>query len=109
MKNIKKIFYLFVCLIPVFCSSKEKEIKPPVQKQPHLEEKATFAAGCFWCIQPAFDKADGVIETHVGFSGGNIKNPTYEQVSTGGTGQAEAIQVSYDPQKISYQQLLDIF
>jgi peptide methionine sulfoxide reductase msrA/msrB len=70
---------------------------------------AIFAGGCFWCIQPAFDKAIGVIETVVGYCGGTEPNPTYEVVSSEKTGYRESIQITYDPAKISYDQLLDIY
>ncbi|MBO0695157.1 MAG: peptide-methionine (S)-S-oxide reductase MsrA [Verrucomicrobia bacterium] len=70
---------------------------------------AIFAGGCFWCIQPAFDKAKGVIKTVVGYSGGTEPNPTYELVSSEKTGYRESIQITYDPAKISYDQLLDIY
>lgn len=70
---------------------------------------ATFAGGCFWCMEPPFDKLDGVISTTSGYIGGHLKNPTYEEVSAGGTGHAEALQVVYDPAKISYAQLLGVF
>jgi peptide-methionine (S)-S-oxide reductase len=72
-------------------------------------EVATFAGGCFWCMQPPFDAIDGVLSTLVGYTGGEVANPTYEQVSAGGTGHAESIQVVFDPSKVSYQQLLDVF
>lgn len=72
-------------------------------------EKATFAGGCFWCMQPVFDKISGVVSTTVGYTAGRTKNPTYEEVSTGTTGHAEAIEVSYDPEKVSYAELLDAF
>lgn len=72
-------------------------------------EKATFAGGCFWCLQPVFDKIPGVISTTVGYTGGRTKNPTYEEVSTGTTGHAEAIEVHYDPEKVSYSEVLDAF
>ncbi len=71
--------------------------------------KATFAGGCFWCMQPPFDAHPGVISTVVGYSGGTKENPTYEEVTTGHTGHLEAIEVTYDPQKVSYAELLDIF
>lgn len=71
--------------------------------------KATFAGGCFWCMQPAFDHVDGVVSSTVGYTGGQTKNPTYEEVETGGTGHAESIQVTYDPAKVSYKHLLDVF
>jgi methionine-S-sulfoxide reductase len=70
---------------------------------------AILAGGCFWCIQPAFDKAKGVIKTVVGYCGGTEPNPTYELVSSEKTGYRESIQITYDPAKISYDQLLDIY
>jgi peptide methionine sulfoxide reductase msrA/msrB len=70
---------------------------------------AVFAGGCFWCIQPAFDKAKGVIKTLVGYCGGTEPNPTYELVSSEKTGYRESIQITYDPATISYDQLLDIY
>ena len=70
---------------------------------------AIFAGGCFWCIQPAFDKATGVIKTVVGYCGGTEPNPTYELVSSEKTGYRESIEITYDPAKISYDQLLDIY
>ena len=72
-------------------------------------EKATFAGGCFWCMEPPFDKLDGVISTTSGYTGGTEKGPTYEQVSAGKTGHLEAIEITYDPAKVSYDQLLDVF
>src|SRR5216683_2032496 len=71
--------------------------------------KATFAGGCFWCMEPAFEGLDGVVSTTVGYTGGHTKNPTYEDVSAGRTGHAESVQVVYDPARISYARLLDIF
>jgi len=70
---------------------------------------ATFAGGCFWCMEPPFDKLDGVISTISGYTGGTTQRPTYEQVSAGRTGHAEAVQVTYDPSKVSYEKLLDVF
>jgi peptide-methionine (S)-S-oxide reductase len=70
---------------------------------------ATFAGGCFWCMQPPFDRLAGVVSTTVGYTGGHTKNPTYEDVSAGVTGHTESIQVTYDPKKITYAQLLDVF
>ena len=73
------------------------------------QEKATFAGGCFWCMEPPYDKLDGVISVTSGYTGGHKKNPNYKEVSAGGTGHAEAVQVIYDPDKVSYQKLLDVF
>lgn len=70
---------------------------------------ATFAGGCFWCEEAVFDGVPGVIQAVSGYTGGHQKNPTYEQVSAGGTGHAEAVEVTYDPAKISYEKLLDLF
>jgi peptide-methionine (S)-S-oxide reductase len=70
---------------------------------------ATFAGGCFWCMEGPFDRVDGVVETVSGYTGGHVQDPTYEQVSAGGTGHAEAVQVTYDPDKVSYRELLEVF
>jgi peptide methionine sulfoxide reductase msrA/msrB len=70
---------------------------------------ATFAGGCFWCVEADFEKANGVIEVISGYTAGQKHNPTYEEVSAGGTGHVEAVQVRYDPEKISYNELLDVF
>jgi peptide-methionine (S)-S-oxide reductase len=72
-------------------------------------EQAILAGGCFWCMEPPYDKLPGVVSTTSGYIGGRTKNPTYEQVSTGSTGHTEAVQVVYDPKKVSYQQLLEVF
>jgi len=71
--------------------------------------KATFAAGCFWCTEEAFDKVPGVVATVSGYMGGQMKNPSYALVSTGRTGHTEVLQVTYDPKKVSYEKLLDAF
>jgi peptide-methionine (S)-S-oxide reductase len=71
--------------------------------------KATFAGGCFWCMEPPFDKLDGVISTTSGYTGGQTKNPSYEEVSSGVTGHAESVEVVFDPTKVSYTQLLEVF
>lgn len=70
---------------------------------------ATFAGGCFWCMEPAFAELPGVFSVTSGYTGGQTKNPSYEEVSAGGTGHAESVQVLYDPAKLTYEQLLDAF
>jgi methionine-S-sulfoxide reductase len=70
---------------------------------------ATFAGGCFWCMEPPFDKLDGVVSTISGYCGGHKEDPTYREVSSGTTGHTEALQVTYDPDIVSYQELLDVF
>ena len=72
-------------------------------------EKATFAGGCFWCMEAPFDTLPGVISVTVGYIGGTVENPTYEQVSAGGTGHTEAVQIVYDPSRTGYGKLLEIF
>ena len=72
-------------------------------------EVAIFAGGCFWCMEPPFDKLDGVISTTSGYTGGDVENPSYEMVSSGRTGHAEAEKIVYDPAKVSYKKLLDVF
>lgn len=72
-------------------------------------EKAAFAGGCFWCTEEAFEKVPGVVSAVSGYMGGKVENPSYEQVSTGRTGHAEAVEVTFDPAKVSYEKLLDVF
>jgi peptide-methionine (S)-S-oxide reductase len=72
-------------------------------------EKATFAGGCFWCMEHPFDEIPGVVSVTPGYTGGQKKNPTYEEVSAGGTGHAESVQIVYDPAKVTYEKLLDVF
>ena len=79
------------------------------QGQPSGLAKATFAAGCFWCTEEAMDKVPGVVSTVSGYMGGRTKRPTYEQVSSGTTGHTEAVEVTYDPSKVSYERLLEKF
>ena len=72
-------------------------------------EKATFAAGCFWCTEEAFEKVPGVVSAVSGYTGGTVKNPSYNDVSRGNTGHTEAVEVTFDPSKVSYEKLLDVF
>jgi peptide-methionine (S)-S-oxide reductase len=72
-------------------------------------EKATFAGGCFWCMEHPFDQIPGVISVTSGYTGGQKKNPTYKEVAAGGTGHAESVQVVYDPTKVTYDKLLNVF
>lgn len=90
------------------------EPAPPAQEDRHVTDsdtlkKATFGAGCFWGVEAAFRQVKGVKETAVGYSGGNVKNPTYQQVCTDRTGHAEVVQVVYNPAEVSYERLLQVF
>src|SRR5258706_12470405 len=76
---------------------------------PREPKGATFAGGCFWCMEPPFDKLPGVVATISGYTGGTKTNPTYEEVSSGTTGHAESVDVVYDPKKVTYEQLLDVY
>ncbi len=73
------------------------------------QDTAIFAGGCFWCMEPPFDKLDGVISTTSGYTSGHKKNPTYKEVSAGGSGHTEAVKIVFDPSKVSYEELLDVF
>lgn len=81
----------------------------PANPADSAKATAVFAGGCFWCLEADFDKLPGVVATESGYTGGKTPNPTYHQVSAGGTGHAEAVRVTYDPAKVSYQQLVDYF
>jgi len=98
MRTVRFIAFIFIALCFV-------DVADP---QPKLA-KATFAGGCFWCMEPPYDKLPGVISTTSGYAGGQEKDPTYEQVSAGVTGHAEVVQVLYDPAKVSYPKLLEVF
>ncbi len=83
--------------------------EPQKTGAPARLEKATFAGGCFWCMEHPFDELEGVVSVTPGYTGGHKKNPTYEEVSSGTTGHAESVQIVYDPAKITYTKLLDVF
>ena len=89
--------------------SMDDKMEKPMDKMVENARSAVFAGGCFWCTESDFEKVDGVIQVVSGYTGGRLENPTYKQVSAGGTGHVEAIKVIYDPDKVSYNQLLDVF
>lgn len=86
-----------------------ENVAPPVKSASPPLATAIFAGGCFWCVEADFEKLAGVVEAESGYSNGHLANPTYEQVSHGGTGHAESVRVIYDPGKITYESLLDYF
>ncbi len=109
---MKAITFLNVCLmvsvLNVVAMGMTQGGAMPATSQEGLK-LATFAGGCFWCVEHAFDDVEGVVSTTSGYTGGHKKNPTYQEVSAGGTGHAEAVQVAYDPKKVSYSDLLKVF
>lgn len=103
MRLYSALKYPFIALVVVMMTmmvEAEEQMRP---------EYAIFAGGCFWCMEPPFDNTEGVLETIVGYTGGTLDNPTYEQVSRGGTGHREAVRVAFDPARVSYQKLLEVF
>lgn len=80
-----------------------------MQEKPESYPVATVAGGCFWCVESEFRVIDGVLYTRVGYTGGALENPTYEDITTGQTGHAEAVEITYDPKKISYKQIIEYF
>lgn len=106
---MKKIFIGLLSVGLLFAAASALAKDSGRQKSgPHLE-KATFAGGCFWCMEATFDGLAGVKKVTSGYTGGREKNPTYEDVSSGATGHAESVEILYDPSEISYAKLLDIF
>ena len=99
MKNLKFVFLLIL----FSCISLE------TSNMSQNTEKAYFAGGCFWCMEPPFEVLDGVLEATSGYMGGETENPTYEQVSMGNTGHAEVVEIEYDPNIITYSELLEVF
>ena len=98
----------------IFCAvaeaASESAAEPAVLPAPAAGQAvATFAGGCFWCMEPPFDVVAGVLSTTAGYTGGVKENPTYQEVSNGDTGHAEAVQVRYDPAQVSYDKLLDVY
>ena len=97
--------FVILLLLPNLCFAAETNSAKQVTKM----EKAIFAGGCFWCMEPPFEKVSGVSAVVSGYTGGSVPNPTYEQVSAGKTGHAEAVEITFDPEKVSYEELLNIF
>ena len=111
---MKAILFIVLTLVLVFAGIQYTNSMSPSEKKDMTTatdniERATFAGGCFWCTESDFEKVDGVIEVISGYTGGQTENPTYRSVTSGGTGHFEAVQVQYDPTKVTYQELLDVF
>jgi methionine-S-sulfoxide reductase len=108
---MNKFSFVFAALLVISLSGaiRAEENGSTSRAQDTEYETATFAGGCFWCIQPPYDKLEGVVSTTVGYTGGKEKDPTYEQVSYGKTGHTESIEIIYDPKKVTYEELLEVF
>ncbi len=98
-----------VVLGSVYLSGRDGEKRTAMKEEHGAYEQATFAGGCFWCVEADFEKVDGVVEVISGYTGGESENPSYEEVSRGMTGHVEAVRVVYDPGKITYEELLELF
>lgn len=107
--TIVVIAALFLAVYQVLSMDDAKQTQQSIEMQPQNTRIAVFAGGCFWCTESDFEKVEGVIEAISGYSGGHVVDPSYKQVSAGGTGHTEAVKVIYDPAKIDYEGLLDIF
>ena len=108
-KVVQKLLFLFFTIC-IYLYANIVNSQESIMSENHAKfEVATFAGGCFWCMESPFEKLDGVHEVISGYTGGSEINPTYEEVSSGNTGHLEAIQVTYDPSKVTYQQLLDVY
>ncbi len=101
------LFLIAGLLTPALLHAQQESTNEKSSTQQY--ETAIFAGGCFWCVESDFDKVPGVVETISGYIGGHKKNPTYKEVSAGGTGHTEAVQITYDASQVSYEQLLDVF
>lgn len=100
--------FLSVLLAAVFASGAAPDAPSAPAPRP-AQATALFAGGCFWCMEPPFEKLDGVSDVSSGYAGGRTKNPTYEEVSSGTTGHIEVVQITYDPAKVTYAKLLEVY
>lgn len=98
-----------VALAAASCAPKEKEMPMPNQPASSKLEVATFGAGCFWCVEAVFQRLAGVTKVVSGYAGGHVENPTYRQVCEGTTGHAEVVQIEFDPSRVTYAELLEVF
>jgi peptide methionine sulfoxide reductase msrA/msrB len=110
MKPLHIVFIVFaIILLGYYQVNSMDKMEKPMNNNTEKTASAVFAGGCFWCTESDFEKLEGVIEVISGYTGGRVKNPTYKQVSAGGTGHIESVKVIYDPSKVSYEQLLGYF
>jgi len=107
-RKIRDAILLIAAFVALYAAN-GMAAQPATTTPAAISATAIFAGGCFWCVEADFDKLPGVLATESGYIGGRVNNPTYDQVSRGGTGHAEAVRIAYDPKKITYEQLLDYF
>ncbi len=103
MKSFRSIKGVIMILLTAFAGSSE------AGETPLKTETIVLGGGCFWCVEAVYERIEGILDTVSGYAGGTVKNPTYEQVSTGRTGHAEVVQLTYDPAKISLEKILELF
>lgn len=106
---IKLFFTGFILMVFISCNASSEQNMQTMTKENEQFEYATLGGGCFWCIEAIFEELKGVESAISGYSGGNVKNPSYREVTSGKTGHAEVIQIKYDPDQISYKQILEVF
>jgi peptide-methionine (S)-S-oxide reductase len=109
MQKIILFFFLGFISLSSCANKKTNPISAPVISSNVVTDTVTFGNGCFWCTEAIFQEVEGVISVESGYSGGHVDNPTYEQVGTGVTGHAECLNIIYDPKKVTYDELLEIF
>ena len=108
LKTMILLFYTLLTVNTIAADTTPQSTAASVGEPASLET-ATFAGGCFWCMEGPYDVLDGVVSTTSGYTGGRVVNPNYEQVSAGGTGHAESVEVVFDPRRVSYEKLLEVF
>src|SRR5215203_4465820 len=107
--NVLFLISLVACTLENKYNSMSSSLVDPLNAVTEKIDTATFATGCFWCTEAIFEQLNGVVKVTSGYSGGKVENPTYKEVCTGETGHAECVQISYEPGKISYDDLLEVF
>lgn len=106
---IKLFFTGFILMVFISCNASSEQNTQTMTKENQQFEYATLGGGCFWCIEAIFEELKGVESAISGYSGGSVKNPSYREVTSGRTGHAEVVQIQYDPDQISYKQILEVF
>jgi methionine-S-sulfoxide reductase len=109
MKKLAIALFVMLALGVMTAAAGGDKDRQGMEKGSAMLEKAIFAGGCFWCMEPPFEKLDGVVSVTAGYTGGQQVNPTYEEVSSGRTGHAEAVEILFDPAKVSFEKLLEVF